>query len=222
VVLFTYECGQLWDKLLNSYRICVSIGLRGLTSNQLFALNGVNTEMKKLAILSILFVGVILGIVGCSNSGSTDQESKMPASAISENQKVVEAQASGASSTPSTTPTDQGNSGVTIAQVRSTITTSVHLDGTHFRKGITCDQCHGKIDEGQQVKPPKDEVCLSCHGGSYDKLVVLLKDKPEYQNYNPHNPGHERAECYSCHKSHEPFELTCTSCHSIQIPQRFK
>lgn len=52
--------------------------------------------------------------------------------------------------------------------------------------------------------------CLSCHEGTYDKLLVLTEDLGDY---NPHNSPHGQLNCNECHKGHAAQVDTCGQCH---------
>ena len=55
-----------------------------------------------------------------------------------------------------------------------------------------------------------NEKCLSCHEGSYDKLMLKTEDLGDY---NPHNSPHGQINCNECHKGHAAQVDTCGQCH---------
>ena len=62
-----------------------------------------------------------------------------------------------------------------------------------------------------------DEVCMSCHGGSYDAIAKLTES---YGDQNPHNAIHGGPNsCDNCHdKGGEVSHNMCDNCHAWPRP----
>lgn len=165
---------------------------------------GVGTLGKKFFIILLILIQFIF--MGCQPKEENSQQDKAPE--FQENQS------------PSDEVVEEEEERKTVEDIRLAIADSPYLDKTHLDNGVSCDDCHGTINEGEDLVIPDDQVCLDCHG-SYEDLAKVLAEKEHWQRYNPHYPAHERDQCISCHKSHSSFELTCSSCHSISDTNRF-
>lgn len=62
-----------------------------------------------------------------------------------------------------------------------------------------------------------DEVCMSCHGGSYEAIAKLTES---YGDQNPHNAIHGAPNsCDNCHdKGGEVSHNMCDNCHAWPRP----
>lgn len=89
-----------------------------------------------------------------------------------------------------------------------------YLADRHVQRGLKCAQCH---TEKVPSKAPKMDMCLKCHGGSYEELAKATASK----NPNPHYTHIGDKECAVCHKGHKAFEFICNDCHQFrgQKPQ---
>lgn len=101
-----------------------------------------------------------------------------------------------------------------VAQVNSSWPTSKFMDNKHLSKGIQCTSCHNSMPP---QGPPKSEVCLGCHGGSYSALA----EKTVKVNPNPHKSHLGEIACTECHRSHDAFRYYCKECHSEYSNDRF-
>jgi hypothetical protein len=88
-----------------------------------------------------------------------------------------------------------------------------NLADRHIQNGLTCAECHV---EKVPSKAPKMDMCLNCHGGSYEELgKASVGKKP-----NPHYTHVGDKECTVCHKGHKAPEFFCNDCHkfNVQMP----
>ena len=151
----------------------------------------------------IFYIFLIFLLLGCSS----EQNSTIPENKKEEKQQVE---------APEQKPE------FTIKKIKSKVEDSEYLDGIHTRNDVSCQDCHGELREDEPVIIPADHTCLKCHGTSYEELTARLEGKEEWAEYNPHFSAHERDRCIDCHKSHQIFELTCSICHPVSAPERFK
>ena len=76
----------------------------------------------------------------------------------------------------------------------------------HIAKGLTCKACHTTAPG----RPVSTGICLSCHGGTYDKLAATsAADDP-----NPHQSHQGAVPCNACHHVHTASENFCAQCHA--------
>ncbi len=76
----------------------------------------------------------------------------------------------------------------------------------HLAAGLTCTACHTTTP----MRPIPTATCLSCHGGSYDRLAAMsAADDP-----NPHQSHQGAVPCAACHHVHMASESFCAQCHS--------
>lgn len=174
---------------------------------------GVMNKKGKFIFLLLLFVMVIF-MVGC---GETKKSTLLPS-----NNSSVSSSEVGTSSLEQSTNVSATEKNLTVMQIQDSIKDSVHLDGVHFRKDVTCENCHASSVITPPILLPTDEECLKCHGGNYEKLAEDLKGMDKWKTKNPHASAHERESCISCHRSHQRFDLTCMACHSMSPPERFQ
>jgi hypothetical protein len=79
----------------------------------------------------------------------------------------------------------------------------------HVAAHVTCAQCHAA---GMAV-PPATAACLTCHGGTYQKLAAsTAKDTP-----NPHESHQGEIPCSACHHVHKSSQLICNNCHNFDL-----
>jgi len=79
----------------------------------------------------------------------------------------------------------------------------------HVAAKVTCAQCHTQTT----ATPPTTATCLSCHGGSYDKLAAMTaKDEP-----NPHQSHRGEVDCAECHHVHTASVTLCNQCHTFDL-----
>lgn len=97
--------------------------------------------------------------------------------------------------------------------------------GFHAQLGQSCESCHTgdmSADVAAFVdangEPPlssayymDNQVCLDCHGGTWEELAKSTADLGEY---NPHDSLHGTIEnCNECHKGHSSQVDLCGECH---------
>lgn len=173
--------------------------------------------MVKKVVIKIFLLLFVFILWGCSNGnqgGTTGKTGSM-------NDVVADAQAQIASQEEKPDNQERTLQKLSSSQIMTKVNDSVYLDGVHNRKGVTCEKCHGEIKDNAVVELPKDDVCMKCHEGSYEKLSDKLQIKEQWKTYNPHNP-HDREACISCHHLHGTFELTCKSCHTTASSDRLR
>jgi len=79
----------------------------------------------------------------------------------------------------------------------------------HAAKGVSCAQCHTQ----STATPPTTATCLSCHGGTYEKLAAMTqKDEP-----NPHASHRGDVDCAECHHVHKASVTLCNQCHTYDM-----
>jgi len=79
----------------------------------------------------------------------------------------------------------------------------------HVAAGVSCAQCHTQ----NTATPPTMATCLSCHGGTYEKLATLTaKDEP-----NPHASHRGSVDCAECHHVHKVSVTLCNQCHTYDM-----
>jgi len=79
----------------------------------------------------------------------------------------------------------------------------------HVTKGVSCAQCH----TNSTATPPTMATCLSCHGGTYEKLAAItVKDQP-----NPHASHRGDVDCAECHHVHKASVTLCNQCHTYDM-----
>lgn len=86
------------------------------------------------------------------------------------------------------------------------------IPGSHLHafKGVTCEQCHGKVKKPAPVEMAK---CVDCHGATAKLAEKTAKVKPQ----NPHESPHygTDADCNLCHHQHAKSENLCAQCHKF-------
>ena len=83
-----------------------------------------------------------------------------------------------------------------------------NLADRHIARGLKCESCHA---DAAHPAPVKKEKCLSCHGGSYEKLA----EQTDSLEINPHDSHLGKIECTKCHRGHKPAVLECARCHDF-------
>lgn len=79
----------------------------------------------------------------------------------------------------------------------------------HVAAHVACAQCHTQ----DTATPPTMATCLTCHGGTYEKLAAMTaKDQP-----NPHDSHQGQVPCASCHHVHMASQNFCSSCHNFEM-----
>jgi hypothetical protein len=79
----------------------------------------------------------------------------------------------------------------------------------HVAASMSCAQCHMP----NTASPPTTATCLSCHGGTYEKLAaVTAKDEP-----NPHASHRGDVDCAECHHVHKVSVTLCNQCHTYDM-----
>lgn len=79
----------------------------------------------------------------------------------------------------------------------------------HVAAHVGCAQCHIK---GIAV-PSTTAACLSCHGGTYQKLAAMTaSDAP-----NPHESHRGENACAECHHVHKASVTLCNQCHTFDM-----
>lgn len=81
----------------------------------------------------------------------------------------------------------------------------------HLGKGVNCAGCHAEAPPAKAVAMAK---CLTCHGGSYEKLAAKSEGKGEH---NPHASHQGDLSCDSCHNIHKPSVNYCAQCHQFEF-----
>ncbi len=91
-------------------------------------------------------------------------------------------------------------------------TLKVKVPGGHLHslRGVTCEQCHGKVKKPEEVAMDK---CVSCHGPTAKLAEKTANVKP----HNPHESPHygTDADCNLCHHQHKKSENLCAQCHKF-------
>ncbi|MGV8084311.1 MAG: cytochrome c3 family protein [Coriobacteriia bacterium] len=105
--------------------------------------------------------------------------------------------------------------GSEAASTATTGTAGAMTMNKHTEFGVQCSSCHKETDQSA-YSAPNQEACLSCHGGSYDKLAALTADAAGSSTYavNPHASHIGDADCALCHKNHQDSVLYCNDCHT--------
>jgi hypothetical protein len=76
----------------------------------------------------------------------------------------------------------------------------------HLAAGLACTACHTTTP----MRPIPTATCLSCHGGSYDKLAAMsAADDPD-----SHQSHQGAVPCAACHHVHMASQNFCAQCHS--------
>jgi hypothetical protein len=87
--------------------------------------------------------------------------------------------------------------------------------GTFSHEGVSCESCHGAInekhpDEAKMTLPVSSEVCQSCHSITYGEWRVSRH-------------GQKNIRCFDCHKMHgmqlrkdDPDQM-CGTCHTERL-----
>lgn len=114
--------------------------------------------------------------------------------------------------------------------------TTGHKAGTleFEHQGITCESCHGKMDEGhpdtaKMPIPVSSEMCESCHKKTYQEWKISKHGQKGIRCFDCHNvhaqglrAGGGDSLCGSCHQSrltdfahstHHLEGLNCSTCH---------
>jgi len=79
----------------------------------------------------------------------------------------------------------------------------------HMKANVDCAKCHTQ----STATPPTMVTCLSCHGGTYEKLAAMTeKDMP-----NPHASHRGDVDCDQCHHVHKASETVCNQCHTYDM-----
>jgi fumarate reductase flavoprotein subunit len=79
----------------------------------------------------------------------------------------------------------------------------------HVAAHVGCAQCHAS---GIAV-PPTTATCLTCHGGTYQKLAAsTANDMP-----NPHESHQGEIPCAQCHHVHKASVTLCNQCHTFDM-----
>lgn len=160
-----------------------------------------NTRLKTLLAIVACIAVLAFVIAGCSPSGSGST--------------------SGSSSA----------SGSDLEAAFPTHTASVEAGegeaGYHAALGQDCESCHtgdlvaevsalAGYEEGSEPELTStyymdNQVCLDCHGGTWEELAKLTDDLGDY---NPHDSLHGTIEnCNECHKGHSEQVDLCSECH---------
>lgn len=79
----------------------------------------------------------------------------------------------------------------------------------HVSAGVACNKCHVE----SLAKEPEMATCLTCHGGTYDKLAAMTAS----QKPNPHDSHQGPVPCSSCHHVHKVSENFCSNCHNFEM-----
>lgn len=108
---------------------------------------------------------------------------------------------------------------------------SCHLDVAGLATVHEGKTSSSKVPKKLKATDVSDDLCLSCHGGSWEKLAeatseVALSDS-EGNARNPHDRGevqeHQTLTCYDCHQMHEEGNVNdsamkqCESCHHAGV-----
>lgn len=79
----------------------------------------------------------------------------------------------------------------------------------HVAAHVTCAQCHS----AGMAAPPATATCLTCHGGTYQKLAEsTANDMP-----NPHASHQGEIPCAECHHVHKESVTLCNQCHTFDM-----
>ncbi|MFZ5908464.1 MAG: cytochrome c3 family protein [Chloroflexota bacterium] len=88
------------------------------------------------------------------------------------------------------------------------------LDTIHWREveDLVCEDCH--VD-WPPVGPPPNEVCIECHGETYEKfreLTAMFEPDPHEPHYG------EDTSCSFCHLNFGSYEISqsCGFCHALE------
>ncbi len=117
----------------------------------------------------------------------------------------------------------------TEEEIEANWETSTSLDSLHQHVLTSCDDCHTEEDDVNKDVPrpnchgchnippnndyssPSDDLCLTCHGGSYGAVSDLTRN---YSPVNPHDYHYTtEVRCIVCHPMHEAFDGGCELCH---------
>ena len=80
----------------------------------------------------------------------------------------------------------------------------------HLAAKLDCRACHA---EEPASKPPEMATCLSCHGGTYERLAATT----ESVQPNPHASHQGPIPCSICHHVHSASQMFCNSCHNFDM-----
>ena len=132
---------------------------------------------------------------------------------------------------PSGSSSSSSNSGSDLEAAFPEHTASVEAGegeaGYHAALGQDCESCHtGDLkaevatlaghEDGSEPELTSSyymdsQVCLDCHGGTWEELAKLTEDLGDY---NPHDTLHGTIEnCNECHKGHSEQVDLCSECH---------
>jgi fumarate reductase flavoprotein subunit len=78
------------------------------------------------------------------------------------------------------------------------------LASQHRAAGLQCQNCHIPFPPNGALS---NDICLSCHGGSYATVAALTPG-----SMNPHQSHIGEIPCVYCHFGHEPSVSQCTQC----------
>lgn len=108
------------------------------------------------------------------------------------------------------------------------------LANAHRNLGITCSTCHDPATamaaDGTPYAPGTRGFCMrsGCHD-DWDGIVAATSGwtgtVTVYNRtgiYNPHDNHRGDADCGDCHKVHEQQDLTCVTCHNMEVPAGWK
>jgi hypothetical protein len=79
----------------------------------------------------------------------------------------------------------------------------------HAAAGLACNKCHTQ----SIAKAPDVPTCLTCHGGTYDKLAAITAQSQP----NPHASHRGEAACAECHHVHKVSVTLCNQCHTYDM-----
>jgi hypothetical protein len=98
----------------------------------------------------------------------------------------------------------------TTGGAASSLKTKIPGSHLHALRGITCEQCHGKVKKQEAVEMAK---CISCHG----ETAKLAEKTAHVKPHNPHQSPHygTDADCNLCHHQHAKSENLCAQCHKF-------
>ena len=101
------------------------------------------------------------------------------------------------------------------------------LVNAHRDLGITCSGCHTAATDSE---PGTRGFCMrsGCHG-DWESIVEATADwkgtVTVYNasgTYNPHDNHRGDANCSDCHSMHGQQDLTCVTCHNMDVPEGWK
>lgn len=95
---------------------------------------------------------------------------------------------------------------------KESLRTKIPSGHIHQLRGITCEKCHGKTKQQEELTM---DQCIACHGDTEKLAEKTSAVKPA----NPHTSPHygTSLDCNVCHHQHKKSENFCSQCHKFDF-----